>query len=132
MSRWKRKTTVGKKKIANEKAYLYRQTYSKGRKSSIDRTSKPAIMRTGEYDCRILERHLKLRGQQLKTILCLDRYRLLYQNFMVTKNQKSAVYIHTNKKKQPKHNIKDSHQTVREENKEEGKKNDQQKQNQTT
>ena len=33
---------------------------------------------------RILEMHLKLKGQQLKTILFI--YRLLYQNFMVTAN----------------------------------------------
>ena len=34
---------------------------------------------------------------------------------MVTANQKSTIDIHTNKKKQPKHNTKDSHQTTREE-----------------
>ena len=31
--------------------------------------SKPANMRRGEYKCRILEMHLKLRDQQLKTNL---------------------------------------------------------------
>ena len=46
--------------------------------------SKPAIMRKGEYKCRILEMHLKLKDQQLKTILFI--YRLLYQNLMVTAN----------------------------------------------
>ena len=36
---------------------------------------------------------------------------------MVTANQKSTIDTYTNKKKQPKHNTKDSHQTTREENK---------------
>ena len=31
--------------------------------------SKPAIVQRGEYKCRILEMHLKLRDQRLKTIL---------------------------------------------------------------
>ena len=34
-----------------------------------------------------------------------------------TTNQKTAIETHTQKKKQPKHNTKDSHQTVREKNK---------------
>ena len=42
---------------------------------------------------------------------------------MVTANQKSTIDMHTNKKKQSKHNTKDSPQTTREE----GKKKDQQK-----
>ena len=46
---------------------------------------KPAIMRKGEYKCRILEMYLKLREQQLKSIFCI--YRLLYQNLMGTANQ---------------------------------------------
>ena len=29
--------------------------------------SKPVVMEVGEYKCRILEKHLKLRDQQLKT-----------------------------------------------------------------
>ena len=32
---------------------------------------------------------------------------------MVTANQKSTIDMHTNKKKQSKHNTKDSHQTTR-------------------
>ena len=36
---------------------------------------------------------------------------------MVTANQKSAIGIHTKKKKESKHNNKDSHQITREENK---------------
>ena len=43
---------------------------------------------------------------------------------MVTANKKSTIDIQTNKKKQSKHNTKDSHQTTREE----GKKKEQQKQ----
>ena len=56
--------------------------------------------------------HLKLRDQQLKTIVY--RYRLLYQNLMVTTNQKSTINTHAKKKKQSKHNSKDSHQITRE------------------
>ena len=59
--------------------------------------------------------HLKLRDRELKTILYM--YRLLYQNLMVTSNQKSATDIHTKKKKESKHNTKDSHQITLEENK---------------
>ena len=59
--------------------------------------------------------HLKLRDQQLKTIMHM--YRLLYQNLMVQTNQKSIIDIHTKKKKEFKHNTKDSHQIIREENK---------------
>ena len=46
--------------------------------------SKPSIVRRGEHKCRTLEMHLKLKDQQLKTILFL--YRLLHQNLMVTAN----------------------------------------------
>ena len=61
--------------------------------------SKPSIMRRGEHKCRILEMHLKLKDQQLKTILFI--YRLLYQNLMITANQKSVIdtHTHTHKRK---------------------------------
>ena len=77
---------------------------------------KSAIMRRGEYKCRILQMYLKLKEQQLQTILFT--YRLLYQNLMVTKNEKytTDTHIHT-KKKESKHNTKVSHQITREENK---------------
>ena len=65
--------------------------------------------------------HLQLRDQQLKTISYT--YRLLYQNFRITANQKSTIDTQT-KKNQLKYNTKDSHQTTREE----GKKKEQQKQ----
>ena len=55
--------------------------------------SNPAIVRIGEYKCRKLEMHLKLKDQQLKTILFI--YRLLYQNLMITANQKSVIDTHT-------------------------------------
>ena len=76
--------------------------------------SKPA-MRRREYKCRILEMHLKLRDQQLKTILYI--YRLIYQNLMGTANQKSTIDTHTKKKKESKHNTKVNYQITREENK---------------
>ena len=59
--------------------------------------------------------HLRLRDQQLKTIIYI--YRLLYKYLMVTINQKSTTGIHTKRKKESKHNTKDSHQITLEENK---------------
>ena len=76
---------------------------------------KSEILKRGVYKCRILEMHLQLRDQQLKTILYI--YRLLYQNFRITANQKSTIDTKTNKKNCLKYNTKDSHQTTREENK---------------
>jgi len=58
--------------------------------------------------------HLQLKDQQLKTISYI--FRLLYQNFRATANQKSIIYIQTNKKNQLKHNTQDSHQTIKGEN----------------
>ena len=63
--------------------------YRNERKSSTNMLPKPEIMRRGGYKCRIQEMHLQLRGQQLKTMLYA--YRLLYENFMVTANQKSTI-----------------------------------------
>ena len=61
---------------------------------------------------------LEIRDQQLKTILYIYIYRLLYQNHMVTANQKSTIDIPTKNKKESKHNTKDDgHQATREENK---------------
>ena len=48
---------------------------------------KPETVCGGEYKFRLFKMHLKLRDQQLKTILYI--YRLLHQNLMVTTNQKS-------------------------------------------
>ena len=59
---------------------------------------KSEIMRRGGYKCRTLEMNLQLREQQLKTISYT--YRLLYQNFRVTANQKSTIDTQTNKKKE--------------------------------
>ena len=41
--------------------------------------------------------HLKLKDQQLKTILFI--YRLVYQNLMITANQKSKIDTHTKRKR---------------------------------
>ena len=57
--------------------------------------------------------NLQLREQQLKTTSYT--YRLLYQNFRITANQKSTIDTQT-KKNQLKYNTKDSHQTRRGEN----------------
>ena len=72
-------------------------------------------MRRGMYKCRTLEINLQLRDKQFKTILYI--YRLLYQNFRITVNQKSTSDTQTNKKNQLKYNTKDSYQTTRGENK---------------
>ena len=51
---------------------------------------KSEIMRRGGYKCRTLEIHLQLRDQlKLKTILYM--YRLLYQSFRITANQKHTL-----------------------------------------
>ena len=76
---------------------------------------KSEIMRRGGYKCRTLAMHLQLRDQRLKTISYV--YRLLYQNFRITANQKSTIDTHTNKKNRLKYNTK-----------EEGKKKEPQKQ----
>jgi len=57
--------------------------------------SKPAVVRR-ECKCKILGTHLKVRDQQLKTIMY--RERVLYQNLMVTAKQKSTTDIQTRKK----------------------------------
>ena len=59
--------------------------------------------------------HLQLRDQQLKTISYICRP--LCQNFRINANQKSTIDTDTNKKNQFKYNNKDSHQTMRGENK---------------
>ena len=76
--------------------------------------AKSEIMRRRGYKCRTLEMHLQLRDQQLKTISYT--YRLLYQNFRISVNQKSTIDTQT-KKNQLKYNTKDSHQTRREQEK---------------
>ena len=72
-------------------------------------------MRRGGYKFRTLDMNLQLREQQLKTIS--HTYRLLYQNFRITVNQKSTIDTQRNKKNKFKYNTKDSHQTTRRENK---------------
>ena len=68
-----------------------------------------------------MEMHLQLRDQQLKTISYT--YRLLYQIFRVTANQKSIIDTHTNKKNQLKYNTKEEKTRKQEEKtREEGKK----------
>ena len=89
-----------------------------GNRQHTNVISKPAIMRRGDKYM-ILEMLLKVKGQQLKSIFFI--YRLIYQNLMVTKNQKSIIDTHTTKKKESKHNTKVSHQVMRA--KEERKKN---------
>ena len=70
-----------------------KHTIKVGNHPHTNMISKPAIMRRGKYKCRILEMHLKLKDQQLKTTLFI--YRLLYQNLMVSANQKSTIDTYT-------------------------------------
>ena len=72
-------------------------------------------MKGGENKCRVFKMHLKLRDQQLKTIMYL--YRLLHKNLMVTTHQKSIIDIHTKNEMEPKHNTKYSYKITREGNK---------------
>ena len=64
--------------------------------------------------------HVKLRDQQLNTIMCI--YRLLYKNFMVTTNQKPIIDAHTKTIKEYKQSSKDNDQIMRERTKERNKK----------
>jgi len=63
--------------------------------------------------------NLKLRDKQFKTITFTER--MLHKNLMVLKNKIYNIDIdthtYTKKEKESKHNIKDSHQITREENK---------------
>ena len=71
-----------------------KHTVKVGNHLHINMISKPAIIR-GQYKCRKWEMHLKLRDQQLKTILYI--YRLLYGK-PHWKNPKKKIYnryIHT-------------------------------------
>ena len=78
--------------------------------------SKPGIMRRGEYKCRILEMHLKLKDWQFKTILYIQWiYRQLHQNLMGTTKQKSTT--ETQKGKSNPNKTKDSYQIMRREQK---------------
>ena len=61
-----------------------KHTVNVGNQPHTNMISKLVIMRKEEYKCRILEMHLKLKDQQLETILFI--YRLLYQNLMITEN----------------------------------------------
>ena len=58
--------------------------------------STPVTVR-GEYKYRIFERHLKLKDQQLKMIMYIQR--LLYQKLLVTTNQKSVILNRYTKKR---------------------------------
>ena len=67
--------------------------------------------------------HLKLRNQQIKAILGIYRERLLYQNHMITTNQKSTIDTRTQKKNNPNTTLKIVIRQQEKRAKEEGKKN---------
>ena len=86
---------------------------------------KSEILRRGGYKCRTLEMHLQLRDQQLKTISYI--YRLLYQNFRITANQKSTIDTQT-RKINSNTTLKIVIKSQKERTREDGKKKEQQKQ----
>ena len=69
--------------------------------------SKLASMGREEGRCRILKIHLKIRDLQTEKILHT------HQNITGSTNQKTILYTHRKKKKQSKHNTKDSKQIIR-------------------
>ena len=82
---------------------------------------------THKYDTETSNREENKNARYWKSIRNLKTSSLqqtAYQNLMVTTNQKSTVYIHTIKKKEFKHSIKDSHQIMRREPKRKGRKKD--------
>ena len=83
--------------------------------------SKLASMRCGEYKCRTLKMHLKLRDQQDETIL--HTYRWIYHNIRGTVSQITIMVTYIKKKNQAKHNTKHGQQITRQQ-KEEGNKKD--------
>ena len=99
-----------------------KHTIKVGNHPHINMISKPVIMRGGGYKCRIFEMDLKLKDHHLKTILFIYRLLSIYQNLMVTANQKSTTDTHTKKKKESKHNTKVTHQSQEKRTREEGKK----------
>ena len=76
---------------------------------------KSARQKEREYKCTVSKMHLKLKDQQFKTSMYV--YRLLYKNLVVTAKQKSIIGVHKTRKKISTHNIKDSHQIIREQKK---------------
>ena len=78
--------------------YKGKYTVKVGVHAHTNMKTKPLMVRRGGHKCRVLEMHLKLKDQQIKTIFFI--YRLLYQNIMVTANQKIYNrYTHTKKEK---------------------------------
>ena len=71
-------------------------------------TLKRITVKRPEHKCKILEVNLKLQDEQHKTILFIDS--LIYQNLIITANQKSTT---DTLKKESKHNTKVSHQITR-------------------
>ena len=81
-----------------------------------NRISKPIIVRGREYKCRIFEiKSSETENNRVCIYMCVCVCILLYQNLMVTTNQKCIIDIHTHKKKESKYNSPQSHQITREE-----------------
>ena len=76
-----------------------KHTVKAGNYPHTNMISKQATMRRGERKCQKEELHLKLRNQQLKTTLYIDK--LLYQNLMGNTNQKTIIDTHTKRKSKP-------------------------------
>ena len=94
-------TSLGRKKRPQlERRKLRMGNFTGKGKHSIKVGNNPYAIKTSSQEKRrvqnrILEMHLKVRDQQLKTISYA--YRPVYQNFMVPTNQKSTVDTHKRK-----------------------------------
>ena len=95
---WKKKSThLEARKLPTQKLTRKgKHTLKVGNQPRTDMISKPATLRRGGYKCRISEVQLKLKEQQLKTMLFI--YGPLYQIFMVTANWKSTINTHKTKR----------------------------------
>ena len=86
---------------------------------------KRVVMRGGEYKCKIVKIHLKLRDQQLKAMMYIYRYRYKYINidnidiYKPHGNHKPKIcnIYNTKKRRGSRYNTKDSHQITRKDNK---------------
>ena len=53
--------------------YIHNKQLRDTENNQIQNTSKAVTVRRSEYKCRVAKMHLKLRGQQLKTIMCINK-----------------------------------------------------------
>ena len=96
----KERATTRNKKIINDKPHQQRHTYGKGGKSSTHKYATKTRNREESTNAGYWRGICNLEISNLKqscVCVCVCVYVFLYQNFMLTANQKST--IDTNKKK---------------------------------